>query len=53
MGYCVKNNKMLWKSDIKIAKELGYPSDVITKLKEEPDPNKRNQIMRTARNRSV
>lgn len=49
MAYYVKNNKMLWKTDVKIAKELGYSPDVITRLKQEPDPNKRQLIMRTAR----
>lgn len=38
-----------WKADIKTAKELLYPDEVIEALKDEKDPNKRNLILRSAR----
>lgn len=38
-----------WKADIKTAKELLYPDEVIEALKAEKDPNKRDLILRSAR----
>lgn len=38
-----------WKADIKIAKELLYPDSVIEALKAEKDSNKRDLILRSAR----
>lgn len=35
--------------DIKIARELCYPRSVIEQLENEPDPCKRQRILRTAR----
>lgn len=36
--------------DIKIARELHYPKKVIEKLENEPDTNKRQRILKNARN---
>ena len=36
--------------DIRIARQLCYPEIVIKKLKEEDDPDKRNNILHDARN---
>lgn len=35
--------------DVKVAKELRYPAEVIAALKAEKDPNKRTRILREAR----
>jgi len=39
----------LWKADIKAAKELFYSKDIINKLRNEPDPSKRNRILTNTR----
>jgi hypothetical protein len=43
----VSENK--WINDIKIAEDLKYPKSVIQALKREPDPTKREGILRKAR----
>lgn len=42
-GYSIQQN------DIRAAKELFYPNDVIEALKHEPDPFKRERILMNAR----
>lgn len=36
--------------DVKVARELRYPKEVIEKLRGEPDPDKRQRILKNARN---
>lgn len=42
-----------WLHDIKVGKELKYPKEIIVALKNEPDPNKRDQILRNARHKMM
>lgn len=38
-----------WDEEILAARQLGYPSEVIQKLKKEPNETKRNMILHDAR----
>lgn len=40
-----------WREDVTAAKELLYPKEVIRRLEDEPDPNKRQRILHDARHR--
>lgn len=42
---------LLWREDVTAAKELLYPKEVIRRLEDEPDPNKRQRILHDARHR--
>lgn len=45
------DGKFLWKQDVRAAKELGYPKEVVQKLEKEPFRDKRLRILATARQR--
>lgn len=45
----VTDPKWLLKEDLKIAKDLCYPKEVIDKLENEPDPIKRQRILHDTR----
>ena len=42
---------LLWREDVKAAKELLYPKETIRQLEDEPDPYKRQRILHDARHR--
>ena len=45
------DGKFLWGQDVRAAKELGYPKEVVQKLEKEPIRNKRLTILAMARQR--
>ena len=45
------DGKFLWMQDVRAAKELGYPKEVVQKLEKEPIRDKRMTILATARRR--
>lgn len=45
------NAILSWREDVTAAKELLYQKEVIRRLEDEPDPNKRQRILHDARHR--
>lgn len=48
-----KSTRLQWSEDIRAAKELFYSKEVIEMLENEPDANKRQSILREARQKCV
>lgn len=48
-----KSTQLQWNEDIRAAKELFYPKEVIEMLENEPDANKRQAILREARQKCM
>lgn len=45
----VKNTPTAWKNEVKLARDLGYSKNVVSLLRQESDPMKRQRILQEAR----
>lgn len=52
-GHRPNKSWLQWRNDIRAAKELLYPKEVVRKIEDEPDPHKRQRILHDARMNDV